>query len=873
MFRKLLLLSVMMLSSILTMQADEVTYSPVLDVNFRTAAGNTAWQTVKNAADEGNTSFELTYTAGFFALQKYTVANLQTATKLVITLTVGAKSGVDAVKVWPFALNDWDATTSAATIVDAVTSVVGVAPRATEGTVNTPPISGKKVTGSSPAQATFTIEGDALTAIKQNATSDGTFTLLFTDDKITTQSQRSYLSSNTANAEASRPVLVATVDASVTPDDPETPDTPATASTTLTPTVDTYLRLGNTANHGAETTIELCTSAADNKDFVGYLSFNYAVPEDMELESAKLRLTTERIKGDRGLNIFAFDANVAGDAKYADYADAITAAKAGTAVATVSLEGQSGKSVASDDITTAKYQTIAGWQNTVDITDHVKAQTGQFGLLLARSADANNSNKIFTSEATGIENTKCDYFQNVTASDLTPQLILTFKALPGATKYDIAIAETENGTVEADKQTAKAGAEVTLTVMPEAGYKAKSVTVEVTTAAGAKAEAPAVGEFVEVTKVNNTTYTFTMPENNVLVSAVFAENTTEPNITYDKPTRTITLTNTKAAKGGTMHYTLNGGAEQTTMEATVELVISENTAVKAWIGEGDDKSEDVELTCNVAAKPTIAYTDGSNKVTLTLTAATDTNTADATIYYTTDGTEPTVESTAITATTAIDVTEDMTIVKAFAIDANGNYSEAVEQAVEYTYVLTVAKEWTTYLPEQTIAVPEGMKAYTVSSVTKPENGAAGQLEVTEQTVMEAGVPMLLQAQAGTFRTKAATGTVTGATAPEYKGAMEAKDMSDGGVYYILTDGVFLRCIEGTLAAGNCYLDLTGSEAAGARSFVIVADGKVITGLNGLTVSTPSETNAKVYDLSGRQWTNGQLPKGVYIQNGKKMIMK
>ena len=73
-----------------------------------------------------------------------------------------------------------------------------------------------------------------------------------------------------------------------------------------------------------------------------------------------------------------------------------------------------------------KYQTIAAWQNTIDLTAFVKTQTSNFGLLLARD-DANNSNKIFTSEATGIENAKCDFFNNCTAADLVPQLTVTFR--------------------------------------------------------------------------------------------------------------------------------------------------------------------------------------------------------------------------------------------------------------------------------------------------------------------------------------------------------------------------------------------------------------------------------------------------------------
>lgn len=203
----------MLLSGIMNTWAEDVTYSPTLDVNFRTASGNTAWQVVKNAADEGNNDFELCYANGFFALQKYTVANLQNASKLVITLTVGKYSGVDAVKMWPIANNTWTAETGVDDIVGLLETTVGIAPRATEGDANTPPIAGAKVASSSPAKATFTISGSALAAIKANATEDGTFTLLLTNnDLMNTNNKRSYLSINSANAEANRPSLVATIE-------------------------------------------------------------------------------------------------------------------------------------------------------------------------------------------------------------------------------------------------------------------------------------------------------------------------------------------------------------------------------------------------------------------------------------------------------------------------------------------------------------------------------------------------------------------------------------------------------------------------------------------------------------------------------------
>ena len=214
MTKRLLFLLTVLLSSIATMWAQtETTYSPTLDVSFRTAAGNTAWNSgfPKNSADEGNKDFELTSTAGLFALQKYTVPDIQNATKLVLTLTTGSKSGIDAVRLWSFPVTAWDASTGIDDIYPKVKETLGVDLRATEGTPNEPLVKAAKVKDSSPAKATFTIEGEALAAIKASAASDGTFTLLLTNNDLTnSNNKRSYLSNNSANDEANRPTLVAT---------------------------------------------------------------------------------------------------------------------------------------------------------------------------------------------------------------------------------------------------------------------------------------------------------------------------------------------------------------------------------------------------------------------------------------------------------------------------------------------------------------------------------------------------------------------------------------------------------------------------------------------------------------------------------------
>jgi len=216
-----------------------------------------------------------------------------------------------------------------------------------------------------------------------------------------------------------------------------------------TPDVDTYVRLNNAKAHGGETTIELQTytnteDASKSTDFVGLMTFSYAAPQNgYKIKSATLRLTTERIKGDRNINIYAFDGTVADDSKYEDLADAIAAARATDVIGTCKLEGQNGKSIVSDEITAEKYQDITAWQNEIDLTSYVKGlSTSSFTIMIARNADANNSNKIFTKEVADFTNAKNESW-SISAADCYPQLTVEYEEdANSVTSTNTSIADT-----------------------------------------------------------------------------------------------------------------------------------------------------------------------------------------------------------------------------------------------------------------------------------------------------------------------------------------------------------------------------------------------------------------------------------------------
>lgn len=70
----------------------------------------------------------------------------------------------------------------------------------------------------------------------------------------------------------------------------------------------------------------------------------------------------------------------------------------------------------------------------------------------------------------------------------------------------------------------------------------------------------------------------------------------------------------------------------------------------------------------------------------------------------------------------------------------------------------------------------------------------------------------------------------------------------------------------TIAAFHAYLKVTTGSAPAAVAF----DGSTVTAINGIAADKVADT--AVYDLSGRR-VNGKLNKGLYIMNGKKVVVK
>ena len=190
--------------------ADGVT--PDLEVCFRTNSGNTGWESGYPKETSNTAQFECNANAGIFVLQRYTIEDLMKTKSITLRIVNGTGSGGDALAIWAVpATNlsiDWTKSTAVPTIVSAYTSVVGVAPRATTGDINTTYLvngTNDKSDGNK-----FVISGAALTILK-NAAVGNTVTLLLTNktDDLLKNSSRKFASSGDAT-DANKPTVTVT---------------------------------------------------------------------------------------------------------------------------------------------------------------------------------------------------------------------------------------------------------------------------------------------------------------------------------------------------------------------------------------------------------------------------------------------------------------------------------------------------------------------------------------------------------------------------------------------------------------------------------------------------------------------------------------
>lgn len=165
-----------------------------------------------------------------------------------------------------------------------------------------------------------------------------------------------------------------------------------------------------------------------------------------------------------------------------------------------------------------------------------------------------------------------------------------------------------------------------------------------------------------------------------------------------------------------------------------------------------------------------------------------------------------------------------------------------------------------------------IKVYTVTGTND------NTVTIGELSYVESDKPFLFTGTAdGTVRMME---TETVAENPEaysgFKGTAVATEMSgsdDSKTYYVCDGTKFVKVRgEGTIAANRCWLEVGGVAPANRRSIVIGGEGTTAVD-EAISVSENETDEGAWYDMNGRKLLGKPAQKGLYIHNGRKVVIK
>ena len=207
------------------------------------------------------------------------------------------------------------------------------------------------------------------------------------------------------------------------------------------------------------------------------------------------------------------------------------------------------------------------------------------------------------------------------------------------------------------------------------------------------------------------------------------------------------------------------------------------------------------------------------------------------------------------------------------VTGKGNYEGTVVLNFQIMRQLNVSfgpNSWASYFAAEDLAIPEELEAYIVTGV-EGNTVTATQIDYIPQGVgvmlYNAGAaPDVLVAAAWdgevqTFESNMLQGC---ASATAVSGLTAENDI------YVLYNDEFVKTTSGTIPANRCYLPVAKSQNAGARMAIVFdSDDTAI----GELVNAKSVNGQYVFDLNGRRLSAMPTTKGLYIINGKKVVVK
>lgn len=184
-----------------------------------------------------------------------------------------------------------------------------------------------------------------------------------------------------------------------------------------------------------------------------------------------------------------------------------------------------------------------------------------------------------------------------------------------------------------------------------------------------------------------------------------------------------------------------------------------------------------------------------------------------------------------------------------------------------------------YQASMDLAYPSDMKAYIVTGI----DYSAAKVTVQELAYIPNGVPILLLTNDGSghdadFTASAYTVVEEADVSANLLRKSEGGESVDWGQYFIFSRGEFVLSMgEKTMKAGKFYFDNDKYSSGGAstRALSIRCGTKdVASAINGVVSQSDKELKSPIwYTLEGQKLAQKPTRRGIYIQNGKIIIIK
>lgn len=242
----------------------------------------------------------------------------------------------------------------------------------------------------------------------------------------------------------------------------------------------------------------------------------------------------------------------------------------------------------------------------------------------------------------------------------------------------------------------------------------------------------------------------------------------------------------------------------------------------------------------------------------------------------------------LAATPAFDVELEVEYETELALSETTDNSAALTEWDGYEADVTLTRtlatgSWNTFAAPFSTAIPEGWTVKELTSATFADGTLT--LNFANAASIEAGKPYLVKVAANTdLSTAPFTGAIVSKDAQPFTstdvdfiptlGATTIPDGDTKSVLFLAANNTLLNpsALPANIKGFRAYFQLKGETASLARAFSMnFGDGET-TGIIAIGTDRAASTDNATYTLDGRRISKA-TQKGVYIQNGKKVIIK